>query len=89
MGGTHFNRSELILVTAVDFFTAEVLINNYVMPSVQILDWRTEYSGVTENHIREAILEGEIPNSRQEAINYTIKKGKEIGLKVVANTIIN
>jgi len=67
MGGTHFNRSELILVTAVDFFTAEVLINNYVMPSVQILDWRTEYSGVTENHIREAIAEGECIDGWKEA----------------------
>ncbi|MDB4926269.1 HD domain-containing protein [Mucilaginibacter sp.] len=40
--------------------------------------------GIIKNQIREAILEGEIPNSRQEAINYTIKKGEEIGLKVVA-----
>ncbi|MDF2433101.1 MAG: poly(A) polymerase [Mucilaginibacter sp.] len=39
--------------------------------------------GIIKNQIREAILEGEIPNSREEAINYTITKGKEIGLKVV------
>src|SRR6201996_7255417 len=42
--------------------------------------------GVIKNHIREAILEGEIPNEREAAINYTILKGEEIGLKVVANT---
>jgi putative nucleotidyltransferase with HDIG domain len=42
--------------------------------------------GIIKNHIREAILEGEIPNSREAALNYTIKKGEEIGLKVVANT---
>ncbi|KAF8536970.1 hypothetical protein BDD12DRAFT_888772 [Trichophaea hybrida] len=59
MGGTHFSRSELILLTVIDFFTAEVLINNYVRPSVQILDWRTEYSGVTEAHMNQAIAEGE------------------------------
>jgi len=41
--------------------------------------------GIIKNHIREAILEGEIPNSREAAINYTILKGKEIGLKVVAD----
>ncbi len=41
--------------------------------------------GIIKNHIREAILEGEIPNSREAAINYTILKGEEIGLKVVAN----
>lgn len=41
--------------------------------------------GIIKNQIREAILEGEIPNSREAAINYTILKGEEIGLKVVAN----
>jgi len=41
---------------------------------------------IIKNQIREAILEGEIPNSREAAINYTILKGEEIGLKVVANT---
>ncbi|MDB5090445.1 MAG: tRNA nucleotidyltransferase [Mucilaginibacter sp.] len=39
--------------------------------------------GIIKNQIREAILEGEIPNSREEAIEYTIAKGAEIGLKVV------
>jgi len=42
--------------------------------------------GIIKNYIREAILEGEIPNSREAAINYTILKGTEIGLKVVAST---
>ncbi len=39
--------------------------------------------GIIKNQIREAILEGEIPNERTAAINYTIIKGTEIGLKVV------
>lgn len=39
--------------------------------------------GIIKNQIRDAILEGEIPNSREEAIAYTIAKGAEIGLKVV------
>jgi poly(A) polymerase len=39
--------------------------------------------GIIKNQIREAILEGEIPNSREAAIVYTIAKGAEIGLKVV------
>ncbi|MFD0763841.1 CCA tRNA nucleotidyltransferase [Mucilaginibacter lutimaris] len=42
--------------------------------------------GIIKNKIREAILEGEIPNEREAAINFTIAKGQEIGLKVVANT---
>lgn len=39
--------------------------------------------GIIKSQIREAILEGEIPNSRDEAIQYTIARGAEIGLKVV------
>ncbi len=42
--------------------------------------------GIIKNKIREAILEGEIPNNREAAINFTIEKGLEIGLKVVAST---
>jgi len=41
--------------------------------------------GIIKNQIREAILEGEIPNSRNEALEYTILKGAEIGLKVVTS----
>ncbi|HVW15083.1 MAG TPA: HD domain-containing protein [Mucilaginibacter sp.] len=43
--------------------------------------------GIIKNQIREAILEGEIPNSREAALDFTIRKGAEIGLKVVANNI--
>ncbi len=43
--------------------------------------------GIIKNQIREAILEGEISNSRDAAIDFTIRKGEEIGLKVVANNI--
>ncbi|WP_295674201.1 HD domain-containing protein [uncultured Mucilaginibacter sp.] len=42
--------------------------------------------GIIKNQIREAILEGEIPNEREAAINYTIEKGEEIGLKVVGKS---
>ncbi|EHQ25811.1 CCA tRNA nucleotidyltransferase [Mucilaginibacter paludis] len=41
--------------------------------------------GIIKQKIREAILDGEISNSRETAINYAIEKGLEIGLKVVAN----
>jgi poly(A) polymerase len=41
--------------------------------------------GIIKNQIKEAILEGEIPNSRDAAMSFTIVKGAEIGLKVVAN----
>jgi len=39
--------------------------------------------GIIKNQIREAILEGDIPNNREEALKFTIAKGEEIGLKVV------
>lgn len=41
--------------------------------------------GIIKNKIREAILEGEIPNDREAAIKFSIEKGREIGLKVVEN----
>ena len=41
--------------------------------------------GVLKNHIREAILEGEIRNSREEALIYMRKKGMELGLVVAKN----
>lgn len=37
--------------------------------------------GIIKNQIREAILEGEIKNNRQEAIDFMLKKGTELGLK--------
>lgn len=42
--------------------------------------------GIIKSQIREAILEGEIANTYEAALAFTIAKGNEIGLKVVANT---
>lgn len=39
--------------------------------------------GIIKNQIREAILEGEIKNSREEAYQYMLKKGEELGLSPV------
>ncbi len=36
--------------------------------------------GIIKNQIREAILEGEINNTREEALQFMLEKGKEIGL---------
>lgn len=36
--------------------------------------------GIIKNQIREAILEGEIKNSREEAMEFMLCKGKELGL---------
>jgi poly(A) polymerase len=45
--------------------------------------------GIIKNQIREAILEGEIPNTREAALIFTIARGEEIGLKVVDNHKLN
>jgi len=45
--------------------------------------------GKIKGQIREAILEGDIPNTREAALNFTIAKGEEIGLKVVAEYKLN
>ena len=41
--------------------------------------------GIIKSQIREAILEGEIPNEREAAIEFTLAKGKALGLTVVEN----
>jgi poly(A) polymerase len=38
------------------------------------------YVGMIKNAIREAILEGEIPNAREEAFTFMIEKGISLGL---------
>lgn len=39
--------------------------------------------GIIKNAIREAILEGDIPNSKEEAYHYMLEKGRELGLEAV------
>ncbi|KAI9932657.1 hypothetical protein MW887_008906 [Aspergillus wentii] len=47
MGVNEAGESELIRVSAVDYFTGEVLLDSLVSPSVPMLHYNTRYSGVT------------------------------------------
>jgi hypothetical protein len=39
--------------------------------------------GILKSQIREAILEGDISNSREEALNFMIEKALELDLKPI------
>lgn len=45
--------------------------------------------GIIKSRIKEAILEGEIPNQSEEAIQYMLQLGKELGLKLVNEPILD
>ncbi|EXJ58239.1 hypothetical protein A1O7_05664 [Cladophialophora yegresii CBS 114405] len=55
MGTSRAGESELIRLTAVDFFTRAVLIDNLVCPAVPMAHYNTRYSGVTAGNMRSAI----------------------------------
>lgn len=51
-------KRELAFISAVDFITGEVLMNNYVQPQSKVTDWVTEISGVTASAVDAAISRG-------------------------------
>lgn len=52
------NRIELAYLTAVDFLTNEILINNYVQPTKRVWGWNTRYSGISCAEMNRARAEG-------------------------------
>ncbi|WP_262247295.1 CCA tRNA nucleotidyltransferase [Parapedobacter soli] len=44
--------------------------------------------GIIKNAIREAILEGDIPNNRDDAYQFMIDRGKELGLELTDNSAL-
>ncbi|KAJ5651902.1 hypothetical protein N7507_009328 [Penicillium longicatenatum] len=51
-------RSELAFLTALDFLTGEILIDHYVQPRGEVVNWNTSYSGVTRRAMAEAMRTG-------------------------------
>ncbi|KAL2859028.1 ribonuclease H-like domain-containing protein [Aspergillus pseudodeflectus] len=57
--GPKGNQDALAFLSAVDFFTGEVLINNYVQPTEKIKQWRSRVSGVTPPGLAAAVASGQ------------------------------
>ena len=67
MAGLSNGMDEVIVLSAVDYLTGEILINTLVRPRERIMDWRTRWSGVTSGHMKHAISRGTALNGWQEA----------------------
>lgn len=55
MGTSTLGESELIRLTAVDFFSGAVLIDSLVSPTVSMAHFNTRYSGVSAADMRHAV----------------------------------
>lgn len=51
-------RRELAFLSAIDFLTGEVLIDNYVQPKSRVVNWDSRFSGVTPGAMNKAVKKG-------------------------------
>ncbi|WYZ46768.1 hypothetical protein EsH8_IX_000993 [Colletotrichum jinshuiense] len=58
MGTAYDGESELIRLTLVDYFTAEILLDSLVCPDVPMQHYNTRYSGVSRQDMDEARSKG-------------------------------
>ncbi|KAK3384877.1 hypothetical protein B0H63DRAFT_432374 [Podospora didyma] len=54
MGIAVDHESELIRLTAIDYFTGTVLLDSLVWPDIQMIHYNTRYSGVTRGNMEQA-----------------------------------
>ena len=67
MGTSSSFEAELIRLTAVDFLTGRILIDNLVQPSVPMKHYNTKYSSVTAAAMRQAVRSGSAIHGRDRA----------------------
>ncbi|KAJ5822537.1 Exonuclease RNase T/DNA polymerase III [Penicillium robsamsonii] len=60
-------RRELAFLSAIDFLTGEVLINNYVQPKAKVVNWDSRFSGVTPGAMNKAVKKGTALNGWEGA----------------------
>ncbi|KAK1910064.1 hypothetical protein P3342_008238 [Pyrenophora teres f. teres] len=58
MGTAKTGDSELIRISAIDYFTGEVLVNNLVEPDLPMQNLNTQYSGVTFGQLNRDVRAG-------------------------------
>lgn len=66
-GDNQENHSELIRLTAMDFFTKEILIDTLVVPAARMKDYKTMFSGVTWKDMEDAHKSGSCLRGRDKA----------------------
>ncbi|KGO74628.1 Exonuclease, RNase T/DNA polymerase III [Penicillium italicum] len=67
MVGVRNGRQTLAFLSAIDFLTGEVLINSYVNPLEEVIDWRYNFSGITQAIMASAVASGAAFKSWREA----------------------
>ena len=67
MGISSTSENELIRLTAIDFFTHEILLDHLVFPDVPLEHYNTRYSGVTRAAMRAALHAGTAIHGRNRA----------------------
>ncbi|KAJ5173622.1 Exonuclease RNase T/DNA polymerase III [Penicillium coprophilum] len=60
-------RRELAFLSAIDFLTGEVLIDNYVQPKTKVVNWDSRFSGVTPGAMNKAVKKGTALNGWEGA----------------------
>ncbi|KAJ5463978.1 ExonucleaseRNase T/DNA polymerase III [Penicillium sp. IBT 31633x] len=60
-------RRELAFLTAIDFLTGEVLVDNYVQPRSRVVNWDSRFSGVTCFAMNKAVRKGTALNGWEGA----------------------